>query len=206
LADAILTGFVGDGVESTFQSQVYQMSIQQQDLNYSIAKVRLLPKVNASASIGYQNYITGAASQVGSQFEAYSAVASWTIFDGFATKSAKLSALLAKRMAERNRKTYIDASIDMMTYMRHELDFSSRAMSIAEVQYSLIEAGVKRLSQDKVLGYASQASIDTGTLDLYGYTSQRAYARSDYLDRWTEFVSLAGVDPALDNISPRYVR
>lgn len=206
MADAILAGFVGDGVESTFQSQVYQMSIQQQDLNYSIAKVRLLPKVTAGASTGYQNYVTGPTAQSRSRYEAYNLAASWSIFDGFATRSAKLTALLNKRLDERNKKTYIDSTVDMITYMRHQLDFSSRSMSIAEVQYDLIEAGVKRLSQDKVLGYASQASIDTGTLDLYGYTSQRAYARSDYLGRWTEFISLAGVDPALDNISPRYVR
>jgi hypothetical protein len=182
------------------------MSIQQQDLNYSIAKVRLLPKVTAGASTGYQNYVTGPTAQSRSRYEAYNLAASWSIFDGFATRSAKLTALLNKRLDERNKKTYIDSTVDMMTYMRHQLDFSSRSMSIAEVQYDLIEAGVKRLSQDKVLGYASQASIDTGTLDLYGYTSQRAYARSDYLGRWTEFISLAGVDPALDNISPRYVR
>jgi outer membrane protein TolC len=206
LADAVLAGFVGDGVESTFQSQVYQMYITQQDLSYSIAKVRLLPKISAGASIAKQNIVTGAASQVGSQSENYNVAASWAIFDGFATRSAKRLALENKRMYERQRKTYIDTTLDSMTYMRHQLGFSSRAMSIAEVQYNLIEAGVKRLSQDKVLGYASQATIDTGVLDLFADTSQRADARSDYLDRWTEFVSLAGVDPALDNISPRYVR
>jgi outer membrane protein TolC len=205
MADAILTGFVGEGVESTFQSQVYQMAIQQQDLSYSIAKVRLLPKISASASIAYVNVVTGAASQTRSQQETYGVTASWSIFDGFATKSAKLTALLTKRQDERNRQSYIDSSVDQMTYTRHQLNFSSRALSIAEVQYNLIEAGVKRLSQDQALGYASQASIDSGTLDLYGYSSQRAYARSDYLGTWADFISLAGVDPVLSNISPRYV-
>jgi hypothetical protein len=28
----------------------------------------------------------------------------------------------------------------------------------------------------------------------------------DYMSRWTEFVSLAGIDPAIANISARYVR
>jgi outer membrane protein TolC len=206
VADAILTGFVGDGVESTFQSQVYQMAIRQQELNYSIAKVRLLPKVSAAASIAYENYVTGAASQVGSQAEGYSVGASWSIFDGFATKSAKLTALLSKRLDERTRKTYIDTSIDSMTYMRHQLDFSSREMSIAEVQYSLIDAEVKRLDQDKSLGFASQASIDSGTLNLYATDSAMVRARSNYFSQWTDFISLAGLDPALNNISPRYVR
>src|SRR5208283_3868687 len=50
LADAVLAGFVGDGVESSFQSQVYALQMKQQDLNYQIAKVRLLPKLNFAAS------------------------------------------------------------------------------------------------------------------------------------------------------------
>jgi outer membrane protein TolC len=49
LANSVYSGFVGQGIESTFQSQVYQMTIKQDELSYSIAKVRQLPKVAASA-------------------------------------------------------------------------------------------------------------------------------------------------------------
>src|ERR1019366_2220517 len=54
-ADLIVTGFVGNGIESTFQSQVYDMLLRQQDLNYAIQKVRLLPKFSASAGYSYSN-------------------------------------------------------------------------------------------------------------------------------------------------------
>jgi len=209
MADAILTGFVGDGIESTFQSQVYQMIIKQQDLSYSIAKVRLLPKVNASVAYSYENYVAasvGSVSQVGIQSESYSIAANWTIFDGFATRGAKLSALGTKRYYERVRKTYVDSTIDTISYMRHQIDFSSRALKLSEVHHALIESEVKRLADDKTLGYASQATIDTGIQNLYATEQQMAYARTDFLSRWTEFISLAGIDPALANISPRYVR
>ena len=37
-ADLILTGFVGEGIESTFQSQVYDMILKQEDLSYKISQ------------------------------------------------------------------------------------------------------------------------------------------------------------------------
>jgi outer membrane protein TolC len=209
LADTVLAGFVGDGIESTFQSEVYKMSVRQQDLNYSIAKVRLLPKFAAAAGISFQNQtqISGPnVNQVGIQTENYSVGANWNIFDGFATRGSKLSALASKRLVERERQTYIDQTIDQVSDMRKQVGFSSRAMHFAEVHNALIEAEVKRLGDDKTLGYASQATIDTGLVTLYATEFNMAYARSDYFGRWTEFISLAGIDPALANLPSRYVR
>ena len=209
LADTVLTGFVGEGIESTFQSEVYKMLLRQQDLNYKIAAVGLLPKVNAAAGYTYSNQTSvsqTSISQVGVQQESYSVAAGWTIFDGFATRGAKLSALANKRLFERQRQTYIDSTIDQISDLRKQLGFSSRAMSIAEVHNALIAAEVKRLGQDKELGYASQATIDTGVLNLYATEFNMVYARSEYLGRWTEFVSMAGIDPALENLSSRYAR
>jgi outer membrane protein TolC len=209
LADTILTGFVGDGIESTFQSEVYHMLLKQQDLTYSIAKVRLLPKVNAGASYSFSNYTsasTTSISQVGVTAESYSVAAYWTIFDGFATRGAKLSALASKRQYERSRQNYIDTTIDTITYLRHQIGYSQRAMAFAEVHNALIGVQVKQLDEDKALGYASQATIDQGVLNYYATQYLMANARSDYLGRWTEFISLAGIDPAISNISQRYVR
>jgi outer membrane protein TolC len=209
LADTVLTGFVGEGIESTFQSEVYQMELRQAELNYKIAKVGNLPKVNAAAAYSYSNQTSvsqTSISQVGVQEEIYSISAGWSIFDGFATRGAKLSALASKRLTERNRQSYIDSTIDSVSDMRKQLGFSSRAMSIAEVHNALIADEVKRLGQDRDLGYASQATIDAGVLNLYATELLMAGARSDYLDRWTEFISLAGIDPALANLSSRYAR
>ena len=51
LADAVLAGFVGKGIESTFQNQVYQMTSSSRTCTYSIAKVRLLPKAERLAEL-----------------------------------------------------------------------------------------------------------------------------------------------------------
>jgi hypothetical protein len=109
-------------------------------------------------------------------------------------------------MTESQRQSYVDQAVDQIADMRKQLGFASRAMSIAEAHNALIGAEVKRLGQDKDLGYASQATIDTGVLNLYATEFNMALARASYLDRWTEFISLAGIDPALGNLSSRYAR
>ncbi len=148
IADAVLAGFVSDGVESTFQGEVYQMYARQQDLNYSIQKVRLLPKLNATASVNLidqSNTAAGHVYQQALQQEAFQIAANWTIFDGFMTRGLKMQARATKRYYERSRQTYIDSTIDSITYMRHQLGFSARALSLNEVHHALIGAEVKRV-------------------------------------------------------------
>lgn len=209
LADAVYSGFVGSGIESTFQRQVYDMQVKEDDLNYQIVRTKLLPKVAGSINYSYSNNTTagaGTVSQYGLQEYNYGISANWNIFDGFYTKGAKVAALAAKRQDELRMKTYVDATIDLIDEKRHQLGFSARALALAEVHHALIEAQVKRLGTDQALGYASEATIDTGTLNLYATEFNMAYARGDFLGQWSEFVSLAGLDPAIENISPRYER
>ena len=209
MADSVLAGFVGDGIESTFQSQVFKMYIQQQDLNYSIAKVRLLPKFIAAASYNLNDYTEpepGRVAQIALHTENYQIAANWAIFDGFATKGAKLSALATKRMYEAQRKAYVDSTVDQITDMRRQIGFSARGLSLTEIHHDLIAAQVKRLADDQKLGYASQATIDSGVLTLYSTEFQVVTSRTDYFSRWSEFISLAGIDPALANLPPRYAR
>lgn len=209
LADTVLTGFVGEGIESTFQSEVYQLELRQHDLTYKIASVNLLPKLSAGANVSYSNQSSvseTSISQVAVLQRSYNVSAAWSIFDGFATRGAKLSALANKRATERLRQSYIDYTVDQISDMRKQLGFASRAMSLTEVHNALIAAEVKRLGQDKDLGYGSQWTIDTGLVNLYATEFNMTFARSEYLSRWSEFVSLAGIDPALANLSSRYAR
>ncbi len=209
LADTVLAGFVGSGIESTFQNQVYRMMLEEQDKSYKIASVRLLPRVSASAGFSKSNQTSVSRvsiSQVAVQEENYSIAANWTIFDGFSSKGQKLSALAQKRSYERVRQTYVDSTIDTIADMRRQIGFASRAMGLAEVRNALIEVEVKRLGDDRNLGYASQATIDAGIVTLNATQYNMAFSRSDYLSRWTEFVSLAGIDPVMANVSQRYAR
>lgn len=209
MADQILTGFVADGVESTFQNEVYRMTINQQDLNYSIQKVRLLPKLNVQAAVNLfdqSNTVGGHVYQQALQQEAVSIVANWTIFDGFLTKGLKMEALANKRYQERARKTYIDNTVDAITNMRHMLGLSARGLALTQIHNALIGAEVKRVNDDLKLGYASQATLEISTYNLYQTEYDLAFAETDYLSKWTDFISLAGIDPAMANLPTRYVR
>jgi len=209
LADAVVTGFVGGGVESTFQSQVYQMTVKEDDLNYKIAAVRLLPKIYGSALYALSNQSTvggNTVTQSKVQEESYSIAANWAIFDGFATKGAKLSALASKRADELQKKTYVDTSIDTIMDTRRELGFTARAMVFAERHNKMIEGEVKRLGDDKSLGYASEATVDAGILTLNSTQFLMANARAEFFRRWVDFISLAGIDPAEENLPSRYAR
>ena len=79
-------------------------------------------------------------------------------------------------------------------------------MGLAEVHNALIASQVKRFREDKDLGYASDATIDAGVLNLNATEFNMAQARVTYLSNWTDFISLAGIDPAIDNVPSRYVR
>lgn len=209
LADAVLTGFVGQGVESTFQSQVYRLTLEQADKNIAITKVRLLPKLAASASYNYSNQTSvssSSISQVGVRSESVALAANWQIFDGFATKGARMGAMASRRQTEVNAQNYVDATLDSISYLRHQVGFAQRSMGLAEVRNALIDSQVKRFKQDKDLGYASDATIDAGTLNLNATQYNMYQARSTYLGNWTDFISLAGIDPAVDNVPSRYVR
>ena len=209
MADQILTGFVADGVGSTFQSEVYKMTIDQQDLNYSIQKVRLLPKFNISAAVNLfdqSNTVAGHVYQQALQEEAVQIVANWTIFDGFLTKGLKIQMLANKRYYERLRQTYIDTTIDSITYMRHQLGLSARSLSLSQVHNALIGAEVQRVNEDLKLGYASPATVEASTSNLYQTEFDLSIAETDYLSKWCEFISLAGIDPAMANLPSRYVR
>jgi outer membrane protein TolC len=208
LADSVLTGFVGSGVESTFQSEVYRMQIRQQELNYQIARVRLLPKVGASASYNYSPQLAinnHTVSEYGVVSDDISVTANWNIFDGFATRGEKLRSQAARRLVEHQEKAYFDATIDAVSDMRRQVGFSARALAIAETQTNLAEGAVKQFSADLKAGFKSQSSIEGAQEVLNGAELQMLGARADFLSRWSEFISTAGIDPALSNLPSRYV-
>jgi outer membrane protein TolC len=209
LADAVLHHFFADGIQSTFQYESYQMTIKSDDLSYRIARTRLLPKFSAYGSYSLSNNSTaspGYVTQTALSSISYGVTGNWTIFDGFATKGAKLSALASKRTAERQQQTYLDRTIDSAGNLRNSLDFAYRSRGLAETRAALIKAAVDKTEGDVKLGLASKSSLENVTSAYYVAELAQANARSDYFATWSNFVSLTQVDPALANLPSRYVR
>jgi outer membrane protein TolC len=209
LAEAVLHHFIAEGIQSTFQYESYEMSIKSDDLSYRIARTRLLPKFSAYGGYSLSNNSTaspGYVTQTALSSISYGVTGNWTIFDGFATKGAKLSALASKRTVEQQRNAYIDKTIDSAGNMRNALDFAYRARGLAETRAALIKAAVDKTEGDVKLGLASRASLENVTAAYQVAQLAQANARSDFFANWSNFVSLTQVDPALANLPSRYVR
>ena len=209
LADALLSQFVAGGVKSTFQAQVFAYQLQQQKLNYRSVKYNLYPKFSASASYNLSNSQT-----VNSGIVSFSAVAStnyglnanWTIFDGFSTHYQKLLALNSIRSAERSQQTYEESSIDSATNLRSILGFAARALDIAMIRRDLDKNGIAQLTEEVKLGVQTRGVLESQTVNFNGSDYGSVVAIQDYFNRWSEFVSLVGQDPILENLPARYVR
>ena len=207
-AESLLSSFLRNGAENTVQGQIYVYSLKQSDLSYRIAKKRLYPKF----SLGGGYYLSNSQAATGSVV-AQSAIASystgitatWTLFDGFATRGAKLSALASKRSYERQFQTYIDTSMDAAQNLRKQVGFAARALNLAETRLALAKDGFKRIDEDYKLGTRSQVEVDVTMISL-NYAEQTAIsARAEYLNRWSEFVSLIGADPIASILPARYL-
>jgi outer membrane protein TolC len=199
-----------EGAASTFQGQVYLMTLRQADLNYRIARTGLLPKFSLAGSYGlsFSTSVDSAGNVNTSAVKnkSYGVNASWTIFDGFATRGAKLSALASKRATERQYQTYLETTVDTLQNSQEQLEFSARALALAEQRHGLAQDAVNHVAEDFKAGLASQSAMDTANSNLLGANATIIYARADFLNRWADFVSQTGADPVIANLPARYVR
>ena len=96
--------------------------------------------------------------------------------------------------------------MDQAQNARRNLDFAARAIDLAETRRDLSETGCADTATKFKLGSVSQdvlnASVDSTNQNDYGSDS----ARADFLAAWSDFVSLVGADPAMNNLPARYVR
>jgi outer membrane protein len=219
-ADALLGTFLRDGAKSTYQATSLEMSIKQQQLSYRIAEVAQLPKFSANAGYGLTNStsislaapspgaaaVPAAIAQEAVSSLSYGVSASWDIFDGFAANAAIRSARQTKRYYERQLQTYLETSEEQAQEYRHQLDYSYRALKLAETRHDLAQAALDQTTADNEYGAAPQSAVDNANYSLYVSEYARASARVDFLSRWSTYVSLLGVDPALRAVPVKYVR
>ena len=85
------------------------------------------------------------------------------------------------------------------------MDFAWRAATIAERRRQLADTGLTLTQNEFKLGNLSQ---DKPEQRDRGPPSERIRQRlrpADFLSAWSDFVSLVGVDPAMNNLPSRYV-
>lgn len=197
------------GAENSILLQTYLDTIQQNELAYKIAKTRLYPKFLISGSfnqINQTSVVGGTPSITAITTTAIGVGANWTIFDGFATRGAKLSALAAKRLAEQRLKTFKETTTETARALEKQIGFAGRLMDLTEIRKALADDAVKKVESDVRSGVSSQTGLDTFTQTANTAALAALTARANFLSSWSEYVSVLGADPALNNLPPRYLR
>jgi outer membrane protein TolC len=199
----ILQDFLGHGWEENLTVQVNRSQVRVAELNYKVANYRLYPMVGLSASVSQTNTTSASLSSVSqvSVLSAFGGVTiNWAIFDGFATRGAKIGALANKRLYERQLQTVTDQLLDQAMSLERQAGFSYRAMSLAQTRAGLSEAALRTARDDAARGQIPESAVEAATgADNYVQMNLLTQ-RADFLSRWAEFISTTGHDPILQQL------
>ena len=196
-----------DNAETTNAVQVAAFYVRQADLSYQITKVRLLPKFSAGASTTLSNSTSvsfGVISQDTVSSQSAGITGTWSIFDGFATGAAKKGALASKRAAEKSLQNQIQLTLDNAESMQKNLALTVQGLALVERRGELAEAAMNKMKDEFQKGNVSQAVVDEATYGFYIYQAAVARARGELLNKWADYISLVGLDPAMNNLPARY--
>jgi outer membrane protein TolC len=205
-----------DPLENNVLLQTYKDTIKEDELTYKIQKVRLLPKFNVFVNYTQQNETNvttvANADNTISRVPVLTAItvttigvgANWTIFDGFATRGAVRSALAAKRLAERQMADYSANTADALMNLQKQIGFAGRLMDLTETRRALAVAAIGKVQNDVKNGVSPQSLLNAVSQNADTATLTAVSARADFLSRWAEYLSLAGVDPVLDKLPSSY--
>ena len=204
----LLQRFVQEQGEKTYTIANLHDEIKQAELSYRMAKVRLRPMIGFSAY--YSQLPTASAGpgygeQYNTQSRNFDIVAGWSIFDGFATRGAKLSALSSKRSLERTLRTTVDLTMAQARDLEKQLGFSWRGLDLSQQRRDLAEGGLNGTIDYVKRGLAPATDIGAARMSFFQSEAVLAAARADFLNQWSQFVSTLCVDPMLDVIPSRYL-
>ena len=206
-ATIMLQRFLGTEWEEHPTVLVNRSWVRVAELNYKQAKYRLYPMFGLGAAISQSNSTSasgGFVSQASVVSQYVGVNMSWSIFDGFATRAAKISAKANQRIYERQLQTATDQLMDQATNLERLVGFTYRAMRLAQTRAELSESAVRMLQEDANNGIASRTMVEVATGSYYQSQLTVLNQRIEFLSRWSEFVSTLGRDPVLQQLPAHY--
>ncbi len=208
-ADRLLAALLSDGARGTLQAQIDSLNIREADLNYRMARVQLLPQFFATAGISQQNNTYATAQTVQQTLvtnKTYYINANWTLFDGLETHWAKVQALSSRRYWERQLEITTEGTMDQAENSRRGVEFAWRSLGIAERQYQMANGYLDHVRTEFKLGNSARDDLVSANTALFANETAVAGARAEFLSSWSDFVSLVGGDPAMNNLPTHHVR
>ncbi|ACB77214.1 TolC family protein [Opitutus terrae] len=204
--DGLVRAFTTQEDPVTYGLENLRRQVDIEQLNYDIAKTRLRPKVNAVVGLtqDQQDYVYTQNSARNYRYEVqslYTGVSvNWSIFDGFASRAAKASALARRRQAERTYEVQRENVLVSVRAKKRQLDFAARGLAMSEEYLALGERSFRTKEEDQKLGLASPTDLENARLQLFDARVSTFNARQDYLLRAADLLSATLNDPALTNL------
>jgi outer membrane protein TolC len=198
------------GARYTPDAQLGLLNVRNWALQYKINKVNLLPRVSLTADVNQQNQVqvqgNGVLQQNTVLSESYYIRADWNIFDGLATKGRMTEALLRRRQAERDLKAKTEATEDAAQNSQRQLELAWRTLLVATRRRGIAYASLQRAQDDLASHVGTEETVSALQANDYATEYALALSRTNFLSQWTDFVSLVGHDPAMNNLPAHYVR
>lgn len=209
LAAAMKATLLRDGAKGTLEYEIYDLKVREAMLRYKIEKTRLLPKINAGASFSLENSTNvngNVVNQEAFQRQAFSISAQWNIFDGFATRGVVREALAVQRLNEKRLAYETEEILQNAQLLERNLQLDAEALEISEIRRGLAVETKKRAAEEVELGNLPKGDVERAQIGILQADAATFTARAAFLGRWSEFVSLAGHDPVLNNVPASHVR
>ncbi len=197
-----------DGALKVPQAEVYTYLMRQSDLDYRIAKTRLLPKFNFFAGTSLQNQTSATkshVSQVATTDQNFGLVANWSIFDGFATRSAKLGALAGKRQHALQLQNYLGVLREEILSSTDQSNLAARAVALSEQRREMAAGSLSFVQEEAKQGRASPMSVAQAQVGFDAAELTALDNRIALYNQWSRLVGLLWVDPILQNLPATYL-
>ncbi|MGH7946417.1 MAG: TolC family protein, partial [Opitutaceae bacterium] len=192
-----------------FEPQILALRIREAELRYKIESVRLLPKFNAGAGYSLDNFSTVATNRIEQQAvqrQNVNVSAQWNIFDGFATRAAKIDAKATRRAYERRLSMAVEALLEQAQVLERSLQLDAEHLEISDLRYYIAVEAKKRVAEESGLGNLPKVEVERAESSVLISQANTFSARAKFFADWSELVSIAGVDPVLQNLPNRHVR
>lgn len=209
LTTAMLAALLRDHAKGTIEYEIYDLKLRDAVLRQKIAATRLLPKFGANASYTLENSTNvngNLAEQVATIRQSAGIGGSWDIFDGFATGGAKREALISKRALEQRKTADIEELLQNAQARERALKVDAELLDITDTRHGMALEGRDRIATEVGFGNLAKGEIERAQIGILQADAKKLGARATFLNRWSEFVALAGHDPVLNNLPARHVR
>jgi outer membrane protein TolC len=199
---SVTAEFTGQSELDTYTLRAMRDQIETERLNYKIAETRLRPKFNFTAGTSQDefSYSVNIADKYKVQSYYAGVSLSWNVFDGFASRSAKRTALARRRQFEENYRNHSEDVIATVKTQMRQLDYAARNLAIVEKMLGSARNVLTARKEDIGRGIASDTDVNAAQLSFYDWELAAYGARNDYLLRVARLLSATQKDPALINV------